>query len=758
MFDGFLKTSRGALRDAPIVMRAPLVLVTFLAAVGFAAPAAAATGFSGSFPAVRAPHPLALDPSLSDPAWQAGKVEEHGGFMNLTTRAKAADATTVYLLYDDRDLYVGFEAEQPDHPIVAGQTTNDVGFGLDDFVGIGLDTSGASSQVYFFETTPAGVRYQQANENARYRPKWQAAASIGKGRWSAVMIIPLDVLRISPGATWRVNFIRSLASVNEHYSWAYDGLLGDGPVGQWPNFTEPRFYPAWTGLHVAGGGAAVRPKARADLYGLSSTGSDRRLFAQSDGSFRPQTARPAGLDLSLPIASTIAFVGTIAPDFSNVEIDQQTIAPQEFRRALQEYRPFFAQGANFIDANVAPVGGFLGAANSIFYSPGVGPFDSGEKVEGSFGKQSFGVLHFRGYDQVTAQTFDDVAYGYKHLEPDRTFLYWADGVLAHHSAFGDDATDEFGIAGRNLHTGTVWALDHAVEQGSYLPGGIAHSTNGFFDVHKPNYEGLVEYVDVTPNYGPVDGFTTNSDIRGFDTFANFNGSTPGLKNWSLFASADRYVDRSGAVHQSDAGLFLNAVFKNGLSLNGAGPQTGTLREYDVPAGPGCSGPTVGTSYYTGYPCYRNGRTLPFDLTFVPVGYRDGTPSPIDASAAWGTFGTDYLHLYTLAHSRPVGRALSLGFEYDGTYQRDLASAELTSQWLRRVSLGVNLGPDSNATFSLRSVSGGPGATQTNVAAAFHRRFRGGDELFVNFGTPASQTTLDRFIAKWIWHFGGDAGT
>jgi len=740
-------------------MRAsPLVLLTFLVAASFAAPAGAATSFSASFPAVRAPHPMALDPTLSDPAWQTGKIVDPGGFMNLTTRAKATDATTVYLLYDDANLYVGFEAEQPDHPIVAGQTTNDVGFGLDDFVGIGLDTSGASSQVYFFETTPAGIRYQQANENARYRPKWQAAAKIGQGRWTAMMIIPLDVLRYHPGTAWRFNFIRSIASVNEHYSWAFDGLLADGPIGAWPSFVEPRFYPQLTGLQLSRGGAAAKPKARADVYGLSSTGLDRKLFAQNDGSFRPQTARPAGLDLSLPITNTINFVGTIAPDFSNVEIDQQTINPQEFRRALQEYRPFFSQGASFINANVSPVGGFLSAANAVFYSPGVGPFDSGEKIEGSFGKQSFGVLHFRGNDQVTAQTFDDVAYGYKHLEPDRTFIYWADGVLAHHSAFGNDATDEFGIAGRNLHTGLVWSFDHAIEQGSYVPGGIAHSTNSFIDVHKANYEGLFEYVDISPNYGPLDGFTTNSDIRGYDTFANFNGTTPALKSWSLFLSGDRYVDRSGAVHQSDAGAFLNLVFKNGFSINGAGPQTGTLRGYEIPAGPGCSGPTVGFSFYTGFPCYRNGATLPFDLAFFPVGYRDGTPTPVDASAGWGTFGTDYLHIYSLSHSRPIGKNLDLGLEYDGTYQRDLGTSEVTSQWLRRVSLGVNLGPDTNMTFSLRSTSGIAGGPLTNVAGAYHKRFRGGDELFVNFGTPASQSTLDRFIVKYVFHFGGDAGT
>ena len=84
---------------------------------------------------------------------------------------------------------------------------------------------------------------------------------------------------------------------------------------------------------------------------LASTSSVRSapartgsLFQQANGTFAAEPARPAGFDLSVPITQTINFVGTLHPDFSNVEIDQETIAPQEFRRQVLEYRPFFSQG------------------------------------------------------------------------------------------------------------------------------------------------------------------------------------------------------------------------------------------------------------------------------------------------------------------------------------------------------------------------------------------------------------------------------
>ena len=106
--------------------------------------------------------------------------------------------------------------------------------------------------------------------------------------------------------------------------------------------------------------------------------------------------------------------------------------------------------------------------------------------------------------------------------------------------------------------------------------------------------------------------------------------------------------------------------------------------------------------------------------------------------------------------------MSLGLEYDGTYERPIAgSGSLDSQWLRRISLGYNLSPESSVTLAFRSINGlGGFATQvgSNFAVGFHDRFRGGNELYVDYGTPAASTTLHRLIIKYVFHAGADAGT
>ena len=722
-----------------------LVYIMVLLA-GFAREASAAVSSSFSFRLAKAEKPPALDASLNDPAWQAGKVPGRQLWEDETTRAPATEATDVYALYDDTNLYIAFVAHQSSEPIVATQVTNDVGFGTDDFVAVGIDSSGAGSQAHFFEVTPRGVHYQQASENVRYRPTWRSNAAVNGTSWTAVMVIPLNSMRLHGGSsqTWRVGFFRNIAARGEHLTWAWDPTMQDYSAGSWPSFGDLRYWPSATGIALSS--AAIRPKPRLEVFALSSSGADRNIYAQANGTFAPQTTRPFGADLSVPITPTINFVGTLAPDFSNVEVDQQTIAPQEFPRQLTEYRPFFAQGAQFINSDPNGSINFNTPGNEVFYSPSVGPFDRGAKIEGTYGLQSIGALSFRGFNEQTGDTFDDQAFGYSHALQDRSFQYWADGVLAHHSIAGTDNTYEFGARGMNPHSELMFTFNSGVERGSWVPEGIAHSTRGSIYEGRPNYQAVLQYVDISPSYNPIDGFTTISDIRGFAGYVNFNGSTPAIKNWALFLQGDRFFDRSSAVHEADSNVFLNVVFKNRFSINGLGPSTSELREYN------------GNSF-TGYPAYFEGVTVPFNLMNVPVGYDDGTPTPIDVSAAWGSFGGNWTHFYTSQTSRPLGSRYTLGLEYDASYERSLATGVLESQFLRRISIGFNINRSTNMTVGLRGINGIGGFAQpgVNLAAGLHMRTESGD-LYVNFGSPSAVATLDRLIVKYVLRIGADAGT
>ncbi len=219
----------------------------------------------------------------------------------------------------------------------------------------------------------------------------------------------------------------------------------------------------------------------------------------------------------------------------------------------------------------------------IFYSPAIGPFDRGLKLEGTEGFQSFGVLEAQGAG------FDDVVFGYKHAVPNRSFSWSLDGVMTHHRAGNDTIDQRAGHdstwqaeVGRDDHTGFVYVFEYTREQGTFVTDpGLAYKSENFVDVHQHNYEIFTGYRVIGPQYAPVLGFTLNADLRGPQAFFDLNGTlAPNgpIKKADLFITGDRWVDGSGAVHQSDTSINGDLQFKNGFHIGG-GPSVSTLRAY-----------------------------------------------------------------------------------------------------------------------------------------------------------------------------------
>ena len=703
----------------------------------FAMPVRASVGHDTSFRGVKLQADPPLDPALTDPVWQTAVTAN--AFMNLTTRKPASLPTTASILYENQFIYVAFRAEQHGLPIHESQTTNGIGFGQDDAVGVGIDTSGSGSQVYYFEANPRGTRYQQSSESSRYAPDWAVKTAVNGTTWTAMFRIPLKDLRASGGSnmTWRFNFIRIVAGVGEHYTWAYDGLMQDAQPPNYPVFTDTRWWPTLTSLSLPN--TAGRPKPRVEVYGLSSIGLDRDVFQQANQTFAKQPVRNYGLDFVFPLASTVGLVGTLNPDFSNVEVDQQTIVPQEFQQSLTEYRPFFAQGAQyFVNPNPNALNGNFGAPDQILYTPGIGTFDRAFKIEGTQGTDQFGVMQIRGLTG-DSQSLDDQAWGFKHTLSDRSFLYWTDGVLAHHEGVGNDSTYEGGFIGRNLKSGLIWGYDQAFENMAIVanPGQtFAHTENAFIDDRKPNYEWNIGWQDISPGYAPLDGFTNYNDARGPIFFSDFTTTTPGLKSWNGFFTVDRYLTRNGIVHAADLFGTTDFTLHNLVHIT-LQQQTSSLDD-----------PTI-----------TLGQNQPFHQSTAIVGYRDGTSSPIDFSYGAGPWSTYYLQQFNLSTTTPLGSRFNVSAVYAGTHERS-EQVGVNGQILRSLTLGTSLSPDANLSLSLRSINGTGGfATPgVNFAGGFHWRFHNGSELYMNYGSPAAPHTLYRFITKYLWRIGGGAGT
>jgi len=699
-------------------------LAAVAALVLFAAPAGAWVAHDQVFPAVKVTTPPALDASLTDPIWQTGlKMDD---FFNYTTREPAKDETVVYVLYDAKNLYVGIHCVQAGIPITAAQTVDHAGVGSDDHVSFNLDTAGNGSRVYQFRANPKGIHDELSVENARYAPDWTSISKISpSGDYNIMMVIPLSVIRAdsTPTQQWRVDAVRFIAQTNDEYTWAYEPQ--QTAVGNAQN------WPFMTGIQIAA--RATRPQPHADIYALGSAGSDRRQFQNGIGAFGDTNPRNEGIDVTYPFTNSLAFVGTLNPDFSNVEQDQTTIAPQEFQRQYNEYRPFFSQGANYI--NSLP-GVNINSSDQLFYSPAIGIFNNGEKIEGTLGQNSIGLLNAGG------NGFDDSAYGYSFNKTDQSFAVALEGVTATTPTTTDVASG-YAVATTNPHSGMFALAKEQTDRGTFVTDpGEANDFEFGTGIQNATVTALFDYKDIGSQYNPQLGYIQLNDLKGPQFFVQYNGVGPKdgfIKSWSAFDIVDRFVDSTGAPRQVDTFENASVTFKNLFDL-GYVDSTSEL---------GLSGVDI-----------------PFNQQSVSVGYKDGSPSPTDGSYSWGPYGDIFTQQFDTSTSRQFGRGVyGISLEYGGTVEKaesysPAGTPALDTQWLRRFSLTRSFGKNTSIALGLRGINGtgGYAIPGTNLAFSFHERFANLDEVYVDYGTPAANQTLNRLLVKYIFHMGGGTGT
>ena len=279
---------------------------------------------------------------------------------------------------------------------------------------------------------------------------------------------------------------------------------------------------------------------------------------------------------------------------------------------------------------------------------------------------------------------------------------------------------------------------------------------------KPNWQAVLGYNDVSPNFNPIDGLTFNSDIRGFQGYAQTSGSSKWAKNFLMSIAFDRWFDESGAVHEADLMVNATATFKNGFSINGIGPSFGTLRSYDVFAdNHTCSGPVVRPCVFHRLPVLSE--RARYALQPLSSGRRlQGRHAAADRPLRLVRAVRRQRHAALLPHDVAPDRAALTGTRIR---RHRGAFARRPPRWIRNGCVASRSARRSTPSRTSRSRC----VRSTGSADSLRRPARtsrspttavsgNGDELFMNYGTPAAFSTLHRFILKFVFHVNGDAGT
>jgi hypothetical protein len=679
--------------------------------------------------------PLGTDPPLDPnaPAAEWSKAATLPLPWDAVKSRPASEATTAWVATDGRFLYVRFDAKQRE-PIAAAQHTNDVGQGSDDEVWVDLWPNGVNGYFYQFYSTPNGTHYEFSSENTAYSPNWESQGVAHGDGYTVTMKIPFEVLRNAHGGIWKAQFVRYVRATGEQQVWSYDKVqmqpdsYGNADYAHAGSIAVPQ-------LSVG----AARPKPRAAIYALAQAAS------QTIGG---STSR-VGADLSVPITPTASFYSTFHPDYSNVELDQQTIAPTVYQRYYSEVRPFFTQAANFYNQFNCD------ACQNIqsLYTPAIPTPSQGYAVEGKQGPIGFA-------------TFDAVGVGGSGRNDLASALDWTSSNTSWFSSLQRvsvtmpdfiDTTTEAGIGYSDLKHISAYAnygndsgtnvLEPNQAQYYEVGGGWANQTFGFFGATRK----VGEY------YNPADGFISHPGIAGYALYAakiwDFTGSDK-LVSMGISGFVDRYQGPTMGQAQSDNSLLLDILTKRALDI-----QLFTGSNYwrfgDVLT-PITQNGGFQVTYNSGLQTNNPGQ----------FPYHGPSAYPTMISYNGGRYGLGRLDTWFRMTTIRIGNHGALSLAVDDTAQWMPAPGPNNIQWFESLSYAYQISRNSSFAIGLRRVVGYPPIPNgggncmgecSNVSVAYHLRLRS-SEIYVAYGNPNALVTVPQAIFKIIFYAGAAKGT
>ncbi|HEV3091053.1 MAG TPA: hypothetical protein VGX91_06350 [Candidatus Cybelea sp.] len=670
-----------------------------------------------------------LDPSAPIAGWSRATALTLP--WNPVRSRPASEPTQAWITTDGHAIYVRFDATQHE-PIAAQQHTNDVGQGNDDEVWVDLWPNGISGYFYQFYATPNGTHYEFSSENTAYSPNWESAGVANGTGYTVTMKIPFDVLRNAHGGEWHAQFVRYVRATGEQQVWSYDRVqmqpdsYGNADYAHAGTVELPQ-------LH---GLVASRPKPRAAIYALGEAASS---------TIGGSTSR-VGADLSIPITPTASFYSTFHPDYSNVELDQQSISPTVYQRYYSEVRPFFTQAANFYNSFNCD------ACPNVqqLYTPAIPTPSEGYAVEG---KQ--GPIGFASFDSIgdnrndLASTLDwtssDTKFGasVQRVAVDlpgltdnsvETGMYYSD--LKHLSAYFNYAND----AGTNV-------LDGSQAQYYDVGGGWANQTFGVFAATRK----------IGAYYDPVDGFVSHPGIAGYALYSakifDFSGNDR-LVSVGLAGFVDRYQGPTMGQAQSDNSLLLDVLTKSALDFQlFSGSNYWRFGDILTPI-----------SQNGGFQVTYDSGLVTNNPGNFPNHGTSSTPTTISYNT--GRYGTGRLDTWFRSSTIRVGNRGALTLALDDTAQWQPSPYQNNIQWFESLSYAYQISRNSSFAVGLRQVIGYPPIPNgggdclgrcSNVSVAYHLRLRT-SELYLAYGNPNALTTVPQAIFKVIFYAGAQKGT
>jgi len=459
--------------------------------------------------------------------------------MDPVNGAPISEATTAYLSYDDRNLYVGWICKDDPEKIRARiARREDVMY--DDRITINIDTFHDHTHSYWFDVNPYGVQSDGITtdgqgDDVSWDSLWYSEGRFTHDGYVVLETIPFRSLRFRAGKTqeWGFTLCRFIMRNNETscYPHISRALLPQW-VGQYGSMEIPD---------------NISPGRNTQFipYEMSSIGK----YLDPETGRHGFNENRVGLDSKLVLHDAFTLDTAINPDFSQVESDEpQVTVNQRYEVVYPEQRPFFTENASLFRL-----------PENLFFSRRIVDPQFGARLGGKVGPWTLGFL--AADDRATGEELaqSDADHGARSLDEVLRFQYDFDrqshvGLMAVNTDFAStynrvgalEARKELGgnwFARGLLAYSTARNSNGSHSDGRDLLAGINNST-----LHTSVSS---TYIDRSPGFVAALGYIPRVDIRDWTNTASYRWRmrSGNVMNFGPSLSQDVNWDRQGRLQE-----------------------------------------------------------------------------------------------------------------------------------------------------------------------------------------------------------------
>jgi len=333
----------------------------------------------------RASSPIDLDGALTENTWNTALQIDLNFEVRPGENTEPPVRTVCLVTYDDRFVYFGFRAFDPDPSKIRARYSDRDRAWDDDWVGIVLDTFNDQRRAYEMFSTPLGVQIDAIRDDVggeyddSWNAIWESAGRITDQGYEVEMAIPFSQIRFQ--------------STDGEQTWGFDAvrLYPRDQRHQFGAFARDRANNSYLSqaLKLVGMEGASPGRNLEIAPTLTGSRTDTRTSLPNGTLQSGDPSSDLGLSLRWGVTPNVSLNGAYNPDFSNIEADVlQLDVNQQFALFFRETRPFFLEGADYFNTGL-----------DLVHTRTVADPSSAAKLTGKTGRHTWGV--FAAQDDVT---------------------------------------------------------------------------------------------------------------------------------------------------------------------------------------------------------------------------------------------------------------------------------------------------------------------------------------------------------------------